>query len=97
MPAPYLSTVTLHHFNQLSDDVQLAYVLREGSYLARRWDDVHQAVLLYHLPDGFFVEVNYDVDENEVTFLFPFEAGGDDDRLEDYAPFVKLPDDLAGE
>jgi hypothetical protein len=48
--------------------------------------------MLYQVPSGFFVEVNYDVDKNEVTFLFPFEAGSDDDRLEDYAMFVKLPD-----
>lgn len=89
--------MTLHHFNLLSEEVQLAYVYNQGTHIARRWDDVHQAVVLYHLPGGFFVEVNYDVDRNEVSFLFPFEAGSADDRLEDYAMFVKLPDDLAGE
>jgi len=86
--------VTFYRFNLLSEDVQLAYVYNQGHYLARRWDDVHQAVLLYQVPAGFFVELNYNVDKNEVTFLFPFEAGGPDDRLEDYAIFVKLPDDL---
>lgn len=48
--------------------------------------------MFYQLPNGCFVEVNYDVDKNEVTFLFPFEAGGENDRLEDYAMFVKLPE-----
>jgi hypothetical protein len=60
--------------------------------LARRWDDYHQAVQLYQLPDGFFVELNYDVEANKIEFLFAFEAGGEDDRLPDYAMFVKLPD-----
>lgn len=33
--------MTLHAFNLLSDEVQLAYVYRQGAYVARRWDDVH--------------------------------------------------------
>ena len=44
------------------------------------------------MPASFFVEVNYDVEKNEVEFCFAFEAGGEDDRLPDYAMFVKLPD-----
>ena len=79
-------------FNHLSEVVQLAYVYREGNYLARRWDDVHQAVILYQLPSDFFVEVNYNVEKNEVEFCFAFEAGSGDDRLPDYAMFVRLPD-----
>lgn len=35
--------------------------------------------MLCQLPGDFFVEVNYDVDKNEITFLFAFEAGGKDD------------------
>ena len=84
--------MTLYEFNQLPYARQLAHVFAEGSYIARRWDDVHQAVKLYQLSGGFFVEVNYDVDRNEITHLFAFEAGSEDDRLEDYAMFVKLPD-----
>jgi hypothetical protein len=56
---------------------------------------VHQAVQLYQMPGGFFVELNYDVEQNKVTHLFAFEAGGEDDRLPDYAMFVKLPDWLS--
>jgi len=48
--------------------------------------------MLYQLPSGFFVKVNYDVDQNEVTHLFAFAAGGEDDRLEPNAKFVELPD-----
>ena len=84
--------MTCHGFNLLSEEVQLAYVYNQGTYIARRWDDFHQAVLLYQVPAGFFVEVNYDVNENKVTCLHPFEAGSEDDRLADYAMFVKLPD-----
>jgi len=83
--------MTIHNFNLLSDEVQLAHVYREGSYIARRWDDFHLAVALYQMPSGFFVEVNYDADSNHITDLFAFEAGGDNDRLPDYAAFVKLP------
>ena len=88
--------MTIHDFCLLSVEVQLAYVYRVGTYIARRWDDVHQAVLLYQMPDPFFVEVNYNVDKNEVEFCFAFEAGGEDDRLPDYAMFVKLPDWVPG-
>ncbi|WP_426062046.1 hypothetical protein [Hymenobacter sp. B1770] len=84
--------MTIHSFNVLSNEVQQAYVYREGIYIARRWDDFHQAVNLYQMPDGFFVELNYDTDQNRVTHLFAFEAGSEDDRLPDYAMFVKLPD-----
>ena len=84
--------MTFHTFNLLSEEVQLAYAYNQGTYLARRWDDVYQAVMLYRVPSGFFVEINYDVDKNEVAFCFAFEAGTDDDRLTDYALFVKLPD-----
>jgi hypothetical protein len=72
--------------------VQRACVYREGTCIAGRWDDLHQHVILYRLPGGFVVELNYDVAKNDVTFLFPFEAGSEDDRLPDYAMFVKLPD-----
>lgn len=89
--------MNLDTFNQLSDEEQLALVYDQGTYIARRWDDMHQAVQLYRLPDGLFVELNYDVNENKVTFLFPFEAGGENDRLLDYAMFVRLPDWMGGE
>jgi hypothetical protein len=83
--------MTLHAFNQLSEEVQPAYVYRVGTYLARRWDDFHRAVNhLYQLPDGFFAEVNYYTDTEETEFGFAFEAGSEEDRLPDYAMFVKL-------
>jgi len=50
------------------------------------------AVQFYQLPGRFFVELNYDIEQNKVTHLFAFEAGSEDDRLLDYAMFEKLPD-----
>jgi predicted metal-dependent phosphotriesterase family hydrolase len=91
MPTCYLSAMTIHAFNQLAEEVQLAYVYCEGTYLARRWDDFHRAVNLYQMPDGFFAEVNYYTDTEETKFGFAFEAGSEEDRLPDYAMFVKLP------
>ncbi|MBH8559006.1 hypothetical protein [Hymenobacter negativus] len=87
--------MTFYQFSLLPNEAQLATVHAVGNYLARRWDDVHQAVMLYQMPGGFFVELNYDVDQNKVTHLFAFEAGTENDRLEDYAMFVKLPDWLS--
>ena len=81
----------LNQFNALPGDRQLAAVCATGTYVARRWQQVHEAVLLYELPGRFFVELTYHVDTNEVQCLFPFAAGGEDDRLADYAPFVPLP------
>ena len=48
--------------------------------------------MLRQTPNGLLVEFNYDVDKRDVTFLCPFEAGGDDNWLPDYAMFMKLPD-----
>ena len=84
--------MTLNQFNALPEDRQLAAVYATGTYVARRWQqDVYEAVLLYELPDRFFVELTYHVDTNEVQYLFPFAASGEDDRLADYALFVQLP------
>jgi hypothetical protein len=49
------------------------------------------------VPAGFFVEVNCEVEKNEVNRLFAFEAGSENDLLEDYARFVKLPEWLISE
>jgi len=83
--------MTLNQFNALPEDRQLAAVYATGTYVARRWQQVHEAVLLYELPGRFFVELTYDTDANEVWYLFPFEAGSEDDRLADDALFMQLP------
>ena len=88
--------MTLDQFNALPDDQQLAAVHATGTYVARRWQEVHEAVLLYDMPGRFFVELTYDTDTNEVQYLFPFEAGSEDNRLADYAMFVQLPGWLPG-
>ena len=66
-------------------------LLTKATYLAQRWQEVYEAVLLYELPSRFFVELTYHVDTNEVQYLFPFAADSEDDRLADYALFVQLP------
>ena len=83
--------MTLAQFNALPDEQQLALVYAEGAYVATRWQEVYEAVLLYQLPGHLFVELTYDTETNEVQYLFPFEAGSENDRLADYAMFVKLP------
>ena len=83
--------MTLNQFNALPEDQQLAAVYATGTYVARRRQQVHETVLLYQMPGRFFVELSYHVDTNEVQYLFPFEAGTENDRLADYALFVQLP------
>lgn len=83
--------MTLNQFNALPEECQLSAVYATGTYVARRRQEVYEAVLLYQMPGHFFVELTYHVDTEEVQYLFPFEAGTEDDRLGDYALFVQLP------
>lgn len=83
--------MTLNQFTALPAECQLSALYATGIYVARRWHEVYEAVLLYQMPDRFFVELTYHVDTEEVQYLFPFEAGGEDDRLADYGMFVQLP------
>ena len=83
--------MTLNEFNALPEDCQLVAVYATGTYVARGWQEVYEAVLLYEMPGRFFVELTYHVDIEEVQYLFPFAAGGEDDRLGDYAMFMQLP------
>lgn len=62
-----------------------------GTYLAKRWEEVNAAVLLYHLPGEIFAELCYDTDKNEVTDVRSFEGG---EQLEDYTLFMDLPEGL---
>lgn len=84
--------MNFHEFTLLAENSQLAFVYAAGAYVATRWQEVYEAVLLYRMPDGFFVELTYDTETNEVQYCFAFEAGSEDDRLADYAMFVTLPD-----
>ncbi|WP_208174437.1 hypothetical protein [Hymenobacter negativus] len=77
--------MTFHAFIRLAEESQLAAIYATGAYVATRWQEVYEAVHLYQLPGGFFVELTYDTETNEVQYLFPFEAGSKDDRLPDYA------------
>ena len=84
--------MTFDEFQALTEQEQLAAVYATGAYVATRWQEVYEAVLLYQMPGGFFVELTYDTETNEVQYCFAFAAGSEDDRLADYAMFVKLPD-----
>ncbi|MDF7815377.1 hypothetical protein [Hymenobacter sp. YC55] len=46
-------------FNHLSARTQLTFVLMEGKYLAKRFDETGSRLSLYYLG-SFFVEVYYD-------------------------------------
>jgi hypothetical protein len=83
--------MTLDEFQTLTEQDQFASVYATAAYVATRWQDVYEAVLLYQMPAGFFVELTYDTETNEVQYCFAFAAGSEDDRLADYAMFVRLP------
>lgn len=84
--------MTLNEFHALAEQDQLAAVYAMGAYVATRWQEVYEDVLLYQMPGGLFVELTYDTETNEVQYCFAFAAGSEDDSLADYAMFVQLPD-----
>jgi hypothetical protein len=84
--------MTCQEFNQLPYILQMTRPYMRGRYLATRWQETNEAVRLYLMPEGYFVESTYNTGLHKVLYLFAFEAGNEDDRLEDYAMFVKLPD-----
>ena len=83
--------MTLYEFNQLPYERQLVAVFDTGTFLARRWEE-EDGIGLYYLPGGFFVEVYYDTRANELGRLRSFSSVV---PLEDYAVYVKLPDEWA--
>lgn len=90
--AVLLSHMNFADFNQQPYETQLALVHGTGTYIARRWQEVDEAVLLYQLPTHFFVELTYNTEANAILYLFAFEAGSEDDRLPDYAMPSWLPE-----
>lgn len=82
--------VTFYAFRLLSHNEQLAVVYRDGTYLARRWEE-EQGVNLYHLLAGFFAELYYNPASNEVERVRSFTSRL---LLEDYTPYITLPEDL---
>jgi hypothetical protein len=75
-------------FRQLAQPDQLATTYAEGQHLATRFD-AGQAVLLYHLPAGYFVELWYEPLLNEVVEVKSFVKGR---PLEPWAELVTLPE-----
>jgi hypothetical protein len=70
--------------------VQLYWVLKHGTFLARRWED-EGGINLYYLPDGvrgFFIEIGYDAQDGRAAVLRSFVSSV---PLEAYAHWVRLP------
>jgi hypothetical protein len=76
-----------YQFRQQPQLQQLATTYAEGHHLATRFDG-GLAVLLYHLPAGFFVELWYEPLVNEVVEVKSFVKGL---PLEPWAELVTLP------
>ena len=83
--------MTLYEFNQLPYERQLVAVFDTGTFLARRWEE-EDGIGLYYLPGGFFVELYYNTLANELVRLHSFSGVA---PLEDYAMYVRLPEDWA--
>ena len=65
-------------------------MLKEGTYLARRWE-AEGGVNLYHLPDigrGFFAEVVIDKEQQRFVVL----RSSRNIPLKDYAHYVQMPE-----
>ena len=82
--------MTLEEFQTLSEEFQVAVVFATGTFVATRWQEADEAVHLYKMPSGFFAELTYHTTDNEVLYPGSFDAN-DNDKLEDYALFVRLP------
>ena len=79
-------SLSLATFRSLTMSDQLGTVLHDGTYLATRYEE-EDTINLYHLG-SFFVEVYYDSEINHLHQCYSFT--GDNDRLADYAVYVKL-------
>jgi hypothetical protein len=44
----------------------------QGRYLARRWQEVDEAVHLYKMPGNFFAELTYNTTRNEILYAESF-------------------------
>jgi|GEM_PF-6329190 len=90
MPTPYLAGVTdFYTFCLLAQPAQLAVTYAEGDHMASRCTEQGLAVLLYHLPAGYFVELWYEPLLNEVVEVKCFVKGR---PLEPWAELVTLPE-----
>jgi len=49
--------LTRDAFQVLAEPDQLAASYTAGTFVARRWQEVDEAVLLYRMPGGFFAEL----------------------------------------
>ena len=78
-----------YQFRQLPHPDQLATTYAEGQHLASRCTEQGLAVLLYHLPAGYFVELWYEPLLNEVVEVKSFVKG---QPLEPWAELVTLPE-----
>ena len=83
--------MTLYEFDLIPYARQLAHVFDGGTFLARRWEE-EDGISLYHMPGEFFVEVYYDTRANKLVRLRSFSSAA---PLEDYAAYVRLPEDWA--
>jgi hypothetical protein len=84
--------MTFYAFRLLSPVMQLYWVLKHGTYLARRWEADDDGVNLYYCADegrGFFVEVGVDYGQEQPIVLRSFVSAV---PLEDYTHGVQLPE-----
>ena len=79
--------MTLYEFNALPYERQIVLVFDQARFLATRWEE-EDAVKLYLLPGGPFVEIFYDTYVNEITRLRAFTSSV---PLEDYVAGIQLP------
>lgn len=76
--------MTFDEFQALSEQNQIAAVYAAGTFVARRWQEVDEAVLLYQMPVGFFTEPAYNTTRNEVLYTESFRPE-ESEKQEDYA------------
>ncbi|HEX8329020.1 MAG TPA: hypothetical protein VF629_15900 [Hymenobacter sp.] len=81
--------MTLREYQVLSSESQELAIFVIGTYLATRWEG--DAVHLYHLPGGVFVEVHGSRHSDHANAIVAFT---DSAYLDLYVPFIQLPRSL---
>jgi hypothetical protein len=83
--------MTCYTFMRMPATFQLTWVLKKGTYLARRREE-QVTIALYYLPyggRGFFAEVGRGASQQGAFVMRSFSNST---SLEDYAQYVRLPE-----
>ena len=81
-------------FHALSEEDRVAAVVAHGRYVARRWQEIDEAMHLYQMPGNFFAELTYNSTRNAILYAEGF-GPEESEKPEDYVRPLRAPARLA--